>query len=98
MAKENMHVDQLLRLKPTPNDLFYPTIPTLEKRVENANEEEERKREKRNERRKVDWVKEIKCIRNRGPMIDRHTWDEADLKVKSLICLSLGTEASQIFH
>ena len=35
MAKENMHVDLLLRIKPTANDLFYPIMPTLEERVEN---------------------------------------------------------------
>ena len=34
MAKENMHVDLLLKLKPTANDLFYPILPTLEERVE----------------------------------------------------------------
>ena len=31
-------------------------------------------------------------------MIDRFTWDEADLKVKSLTYFSLGTEATRIFH
>ena len=49
MAKENMQVEQLLRNKPTLNDLFYPTIPSYEKRKENSNEEEDRKREIRNE-------------------------------------------------
>ena len=98
MAKENMHVDLLLRLKPTANDLFYPIMPTLEERIENKSEEENRKREIRNERRKVDWENECKQIRNRGPMIDRYTWDEADLKVKNLTYLSLGTEATRIFH
>ena len=34
----------------------------------------------------------------RGPMIDRYSWDEADIKVKSLVYLSLGSEASQIYH
>ena len=48
--------------------------------------------------RKVDWENEGKHIRNREPMIDRYTWDEADLKVKSLIYLSIGTEATRIFH
>ena len=41
MAKENMQVGQLLRNKPTFNDLFYPTIPSYEERIENSNEEEE---------------------------------------------------------
>ena len=98
MAKENMHVDLLLPIKPTANDLFYPIMPTLEERVENTSEEENRKREIRNERHKVDWENECKQIRSRGPMIDRYTWDEADLKVKSLTYLSLGTEAIRIFH
>ena len=98
MAKENLHVDQLPILKPTANDLFYPIMPTFEERVENASEDEERKREIRNERRKVDWENECKQIRSRRPMIDRYTWDEADLKVKNLTYLSLGTEATRIFH
>ena len=98
MAKENMHVDRLLRLKPTANNLFYPIMPTYEERIETTSEEENRKREIRNERRKVDWENECKQIRSRGPIIDRYTWDEADLKVKSLTYLSLGTEATRIFH
>ena len=31
-------------------------------------------------------------------MIDRYSWDEADIKVKSLVYLSLGSEASRICH
>ena len=98
MARENMHVDLLLRLKPTTNDVFYPIMPTLEERIANTSEEENRKREIRNERRKVDWENECKQIRSRVSMTDRYTLDEADLKVKSLIYLTLGTEATTIFH
>ena len=98
MAKENMHVDLLLRLKPTANDPFNPIMTTLEERIENTSEEENRKREIQNERRKVDWENEYKQIMSRGPMIDRYRWDEADLKVKRLTYLSLGTEATRIFH
>ena len=46
MAKENMHVEQLLHLKPNINDLFYPTFPTYGERQEISNEEEDRKRER----------------------------------------------------
>ena len=42
MAKENMHVDLLLRIKSTANDLFYPIMPTFEERVENASGEEQK--------------------------------------------------------
>ena len=31
-------------------------------------------------------------------MIDRYSWDEADIKVKSLVHLSLGSEASRHYH
>ena len=31
-------------------------------------------------------------------MIDNFKWDEIDNKVKNLICLSLGTEGTNIFH
>ena len=55
MAKENLHVEQLLRLKPTNADLFYPTVPSYEEVIEGANDEETRKRQIRNERRSVDW-------------------------------------------
>ena len=87
-----------MRLKPTPADLFYPTVPSYEDIVEGANDVESRKRQIRNERRRVDWENECRAIRNRGPMIDRYSWDDADIKVKSLIYLSLGTEASRIYH
>ena len=96
MAKENLIVDQVLRLKPTPADLFYPTVPSYEDIVEGSNDEE--RRQIRNERRRFDWENGCRAIRNRGPMIDRYSWDDADIKVKSLIYLSLGTEASRIYH
>ena len=98
MAKENMQVEQLQRNRPTLNDLSYPTIPSYEERKENSNGEEDRKREIRNERRKVDWENEGKHIQNRGPMIDKYTWYEADIKIKSVIYLSLGTESIRLFH
>ena len=52
MAKENLKVEKLLRTKPTPADLFYRTMPSLEDPRENETEEEARKREIRNQRRK----------------------------------------------
>ena len=45
IAKEDMHMDQLLRLKPTINDLFYPNSPTYEERKKKLNKEEDRKKE-----------------------------------------------------
>ena len=94
MARDNLVVDKLLKLKPTRAELFYPTLPTYEDAFEGETEDEERQREQRNEKRKVDWENECKQVEFRGPMIDRTPWDETDLKVKSLIYLSLGTEGA----
>ena len=73
MEKKNLHVDQLLRHKPTAANLFYPTVPSYEDVIERANDEEFRKRQIRNETRRVGWETECGIIRNRGPMIDRYT-------------------------
>ena len=45
-------------------------------------------REQRNEKRRVDWENECKKIETKGTTVDRIPWDEADMKVKSLIYLS----------
>ena len=98
MAKDNLQVDKLLKLKPTGAQLFYPTLPTYEEPFDGETEDEERQREQCNERRKVNWENEFKQIEQKGPMTYRITWDEADLKVKSLIYFSLGSEGSRTFH
>ena len=98
MARDNLVVDKLPKLKPTRAELFYPTLPTYEEAFEGETEDEERQREQGNEKRKVDWENECKQIEYRGPMIDRIPWDEADLKVKSFIYLSLGTEGCRTYH
>ena len=98
MAKENLEVEKLLRSKPTPADLFYPTMPSLEDTRANETEEEARKREIRNQRRKIDGENECKTIEFRGPYVDRYPWDEADIKIKSLLYLSIGQEGAQQYH
>ena len=54
MARDSIEVDKLLKLKPQPTDLFYPTLPTYEEESEGETEDEARNREQRNERRRVD--------------------------------------------
>ena len=98
MVRDNLVVDKLLRLKPARSELFYPTLPTYEDPFEGETEDEELQREQRNEKRKVDWENECKQIEYKGPMIDRTPWDEADLKVKSLIYLSFDTEGCRTYH
>ena len=98
MAQHNLEVDKLLRLKPSRTELFYPTMPTLEDEFEIETQDEAHRREPRNEKRRVDWENECKIIETKGPTVDRIPWDEADMKVKSLIYLSLGAEACRTFH
>ena len=98
MARDILVVDKLLKLKPSRAELFYPTLPTYEDPFEGETVDEERQREQRNDKRKVDWENECKQVEFRGPMIDRTPWDKADLKVKSLIYLSLGAEGCRTFH
>ena len=98
MARDSIEVDKLLKLKPQPTDLFYPTLPTYEEEFEGETEDKARNREQRNERRRVDFENECKVIERKGAMVDRIPWDEADTKVKSLIYLSLGAEARRTYH
>ena len=46
----------------------------------------------------VDWENECLAIKRKGSMIERITWEETDIKVKSLIYLSPGAEATKKFH
>ena len=98
IAQHNLEVEKLLRLKPARTELFYPTMPTLEEKFENESLVEARQREQRNEKRRVDWENECKIIETKSPTVDRIPWDEADMKFKSLIYLSLGSEACRTFH
>ena len=44
------------------------------------------------------WENGCKINEIKGPTVDRIPWDEADMKVKSLICLSLVAVACRTFH
>ena len=71
MARDNKEVDKLLKLKPQPADLFYPTLPTYEEELEGETEEEGRQREQRNERRRVDFENECIVIERKGALVER---------------------------
>ena len=97
-AKENIQVENLLRPKPTAEELEYPQEPTYEPALPDETTAEKRQREQRNTKRKVDWKNQCQAVEDQGPMINNGNWDEVDNKVKSLIYLSLGTEGTNIFH
>ena len=98
MARKKVEVEKLLKLKPQPADLFYPTLPSYEEDLEGGTDEEGRQREQRNERRRVDFENECKVIESKGALVDRIPCYEADKKTKSLIYLSLGAEARQTYY
>ena len=84
-AKENIQVENLLRPKPTIEELDYPQEPIYEPALPDETAAEERQREQRNIKRKVDWKNQCQAVEDQGPMIDNAKWDEVDKKVKSLI-------------
>ena len=98
MAKNSLNVDSLLKHKPDIKDLTYPAEPTYKPPTENETQAQHRERDLRNNKRKVDWETEFKQIAFKGPIVDGIPWDEADLKVRSLINLSLGTEGQRIYQ
>ena len=61
-------------------------------------EDESRKKEQKNERRRVDFENESKAIERKGALVDRIPWDEADTKAKGLIYLSLGAKTREMYH
>ena len=98
IAKNSLNVDSLLKHKPDIKDLTYPAEPTYEPPTESETQAQHRERDLRNNKRKADWENECKQIAFKGPIVDGIPWDEADLKVRSLIYLSLGTEGQRIYQ
>ena len=66
-----IEVDKILKLKPGPTDLFYPTLPTYEEEFESETDVEARNRDQQNEGRRVDFENECKAIERKGALIDR---------------------------
>ena len=98
MAKDSINVDSLLRQKPEAKDLFYPAEPTYEPPTENKTQAQHRERGLSNNKRKVHWENECEAIEFKGPTVDGIPWDDADIKVKSLVYLRLGKEGQRIYH
>ena len=98
MIKENIQVDQLLQPRPKNEELDYPTEPHYEPGLPDETTAERRQKEQKNVKRRTDWQKTCKEIEDKGPQVDNIPWDEADNKTKSYIYLSLGAQATKIFH
>ena len=98
IAKESIQIDKLIRPRPTKAELDYPQEPIYEPTTSDETTSEKRHREQRNIKRKVDWQNQCEGIEDKGPYVVNIPWDEADTKIKSLIDLSLGQDATNIFH
>ena len=102
MVCDNLEVDKLLKLKPQPADIFYPTLPTYEEELEDETEDEGRQREQLNERLRVGFENECKVIEKKRAL------EENECKViekkRALETEYRGTrptqrsEASYIYH
>ena len=90
--------DKLLQPRPENEELDYPTEPHYEPALPDETTAERRQREQRNVKRRTDWQNTCKQIEDKGPQVDNTPWDEADNKTKSHIYLSLGAQATNIFH
>ena len=91
-------MDELRKLKMGRTDFFYPTLKTYEDPMQGVTELNTKRKNKKKRKKRVDWQNECLAIERKGPMVDRVPWGDAENKVKSLIYLSLGTEATRIFH
>ena len=98
IAKGSIQVDKLLRLRPTSAELDYTQEPINEPTTSDETKAEKRQREQRNTKRKVDWQTQCQGIEDKGPYVDNIPRDEANTTIKSLLYLSLGQEATNIFH
>ena len=98
MVKENIQVDKLLQPRPENEELDYPTEPHFEPALSDETTAERRRREQRNVKRRTDWQNTCKDIEDKGLQVDNIPWEEADNKTKSHIYLSLGAQATNIFH
>ena len=87
MVKDNIQVEKLLQPKPESEDLDYPAQPHYEP-----------PQPKGKPIGKTNAKQMKKTNGEKGPMVGIISWDDADNKAKSLIYLSLGAQATNIFH
>ena len=72
----------------------YPLEPIYEPTTSDEITAEKRQREQKNIKRRIDWQNQCQGIEDKGPYVVNIPWDEADTKIKSLIYVSLGQEAT----
>ena len=94
VAMTNIHVEDLLREKPTA--VIYPPEPAEEPPVNNPTQTMERERLTRYHQAITKWKNECNAIDRVGKLCGDKPWDMADMKVKSLINLSLGVEGRKM--
>ena len=72
-----------------------PQEPGYELPIERETQSQTRDRNIRNQEKKIQWDNQCAQLDNLGPTVDRIPWEEADIKVRSYIYLSLGNEGQR---
>ena len=72
-----------------------PQEPGYELSIEEETQSQTRDRNIRNQEKKIQWDNQCAHLDNLGPTVDAIPWEEADIKVRSYIYLSLGNEGKR---
>ena len=92
VAKDGINLQKLLRDPPA---IRKPHEPGYELPIEGETQSQTRDRNIRNQEKKIQWDNQCAQLDNLGPTVDGIPWEEADIKVKSYIYLSLGNEGQR---
>ena len=92
VAKDGINLQKLLRDPPA---VRKPQEPGYELPIEGETQAQTRDRNIRNQEKKIQWDNQCAQLDNLGPTVDGTPWEEADIKVRSYIYLSLGNEGQR---
>ena len=88
-AKDGIEIRNLQRNKPP---LVEPTEPVYEVEITGETEAQKKKREVRNQEKRVACENHVVKAREKGVLCNSFRWDEAEAKVRSCLFLFLGAE------
>ena len=92
VAKDGISLQKLLRDPPA---VRKPQEPGYELPIEGETQSQTRDRHIRNQKKRIQWDNQCAQLDNLGPTVDGIPWEEADIKVRSFIYLSLGNEGQR---
>ena len=99
MIKDNIQVEKRLQPRPESEDLNYATEPQYESALSDETTAEKKCKEiNAMYKKRTDWQNSCKYIEGKGPQVDDIPCDKIGNKARSLLNLSLGSQAIKIFH